>query len=95
MIPGQRHTVTGSSATGIPTLMRVGFNAYLLSHPSLRGWNRYTVNLLAALPAHRARLVERAHLQADVTRLRELLGWTPHADLHRGLSELLHHEGLL
>jgi len=34
------------------TTLRVGFNAYLLSHPSLRGWNRYTVNLLAALPAH-------------------------------------------
>lgn len=31
--------------------LRVGFNAYLLTHPSLRGWNRYTVNLLAALPA--------------------------------------------
>jgi len=77
------------------TTLRVGFNAYLLSHPSLRGWNRYTVNLLAALPAHRARLVERAHLQADVTRLRERLGWVPHADLRRGLSELLQYEGLL
>ena len=37
------------------TLLRVGFNAYLLSAPSLRGWTRYTVNLLAALPAHGVR----------------------------------------
>lgn len=37
--------------------LRVGFNAYLLAHPSLRGWNRYTVNLLAALPAHGVRPV--------------------------------------
>ena len=32
------------------TPLRVGFNARLLSDPSLRGWNRYTVNLLAQLP---------------------------------------------
>jgi len=30
------------------TLLRIGLNAYLLSAPSLRGWTRYTVNLLAA-----------------------------------------------
>jgi glycosyltransferase involved in cell wall biosynthesis len=30
--------------------LRVGFNARLLAWPDLRGWNRYTVNLLAALP---------------------------------------------
>jgi nucleoside-diphosphate-sugar epimerase len=77
------------------TTLRVGFNAYLLRDANLRGWNRYTVNLLAALPAHRARPVERPHLQADVTRLRERLGWVPHADLRRGLSELLQYEGLL
>jgi UDP-glucose 4-epimerase len=41
------------------------------------------------------RPVERPHLQADVTRLRHLLGWTPHADLVRGLAELLRHEALL
>ena len=35
--------------------LRVGFNAYLLRDPNLRGWNRYTVNLLAALPAHGVR----------------------------------------
>ncbi|MGL4422793.1 MAG: glycosyltransferase family 4 protein [Gemmataceae bacterium] len=32
--------------------MRVGFNARLLTTPGLRGWNRYTINLLAELPAH-------------------------------------------
>lgn len=32
-------------------MIRVGFNAYLLSSPHMRGWPRYTVNLLAALPA--------------------------------------------
>ncbi|MFO0951446.1 MAG: glycosyltransferase family 1 protein [Isosphaeraceae bacterium] len=30
--------------------MRVGVNARLLHSPETRGWNRYTVNLLAALP---------------------------------------------
>ena len=30
--------------------MRVGINARLLCDPSLRGWNRYTLNLLAELP---------------------------------------------
>jgi glycosyltransferase involved in cell wall biosynthesis len=29
--------------------MRIGFNARLLSSPTLRGWNRYTVNLLSEL----------------------------------------------
>jgi glycosyltransferase involved in cell wall biosynthesis len=32
--------------------LRVGFNAYLLRASSLRGWNRYTINLLAELPAY-------------------------------------------
>ena len=43
----------------------------------------------------KARPVERDHLQADVSKLRALIGWTPHADLSRGLSELLADEGLL
>lgn len=43
----------------------------------------------------RVRPVERPHLQADVRRLRELIGWTPRADLRRGLGELLAAEGLL
>jgi glycosyltransferase involved in cell wall biosynthesis len=29
--------------------LRLGFNARLLSSPTLRGWNRYAINLLAAL----------------------------------------------
>jgi glycosyltransferase involved in cell wall biosynthesis len=32
--------------------MRVGFNARLLYDPGLRGWNRYSVNLLGALSEH-------------------------------------------
>jgi UDP-glucose 4-epimerase len=43
----------------------------------------------------KARPVERDHLQADVSRLRALIGWTPHADLERGVSELLAAEGLV
>ncbi|HEY2857560.1 MAG TPA: NAD-dependent epimerase/dehydratase family protein [Terracidiphilus sp.] len=43
----------------------------------------------------KVRPVERDHLQADVSRLRALIGWTPHADLMRGLRELLGAEGLL
>src|SRR3982751_1319137 len=31
--------------------LRVGFNARLLFDPTIRGWNRYTINLLAELPA--------------------------------------------
>jgi glycosyltransferase involved in cell wall biosynthesis len=31
--------------------VKVAFNSRLLSAPSLRGWNRYTINLLAELPA--------------------------------------------
>ena len=31
--------------------LRVGFNARLLFDPGIRGWNRYTINLLAELPA--------------------------------------------
>jgi glycosyltransferase involved in cell wall biosynthesis len=30
--------------------MKIAFNARLLSSPTLRGWNRYTINLLAELP---------------------------------------------
>ncbi len=35
-------------AAGRP--LRVGFNARLLFDPAIRGWNRYTINLLAELP---------------------------------------------
>ena len=37
----------------------------------------------------KVRPVERAHLRADVGKLREMNGWVPHADLRRGLAELL------
>jgi UDP-glucose 4-epimerase len=37
----------------------------------------------------KVRRVERPHLQADVSRLKAMLGWTPHGDLRRGLCELL------
>ena len=40
------------------------------------------------------RPVERNHLQADVTKLREMIGWVPHSDLRRGLDELLAVEGM-
>jgi UDP-glucose 4-epimerase len=43
----------------------------------------------------KVRPVERGHLQADVTKLRQLIGWVPHADLRRGLAELLAAEELL
>jgi UDP-glucose 4-epimerase len=35
------------------------------------------------------RPVERGHLQADVTKLRAMIGWTPHADIRRALADLL------
>lgn len=41
------------------------------------------------------RPVERAHLEADVSALREMIGWAPHGDLKRGLTELLAAERLL
>lgn len=42
----------------------------------------------------KVRPVERDHLQADVSRLKALIGWTPHADLRKGLGELLRWEGV-
>jgi glycosyltransferase involved in cell wall biosynthesis len=48
-------------------VLRVGFNAYLLADGNRRGWNRYTVNLLAALPAEGVRpvLYTRAPIHPD------------------------------
>ena len=40
----------------------------------------------------KVRPVERDHLQADVTKLKQMIGWTPHSDLRRGLDELLRSE---
>lgn len=41
----------GSGGGPLSRPLRVGFNARHLRAPGLRGWNRYTVNLLAELPA--------------------------------------------
>ena len=41
------------------------------------------------------RRVERPHLQADVTTLRSMIGWSPHTDLSKGLRELLVFEGVI
>ncbi len=38
-----------------PPVLRVAFNAYLLTAPALRGWTRYMVNLFAGLPRHGVR----------------------------------------
>ena len=43
---------------------------------------------------NKVRAVERAYLQADVEKLRSLIGWAPHGDLTRGLRELLVYEGV-
>ena len=43
----------------------------------------------------KVRTVERPNLRADVAKLREMIGWAPHSDLPRGLSELLRFEGIL
>lgn len=43
----------------------------------------------------KVRPVERNHLQADVTRLRSLIGWTPHGDIKRGIRELLVYEQII
>jgi UDP-glucose 4-epimerase len=42
----------------------------------------------------KVRPTERKHLQADVARLLQLIGWTPHANLRQGLTELLREEGM-
>jgi UDP-glucose 4-epimerase len=43
----------------------------------------------------KVRPVERSHLEADVSSLRDFIGTTPSADLKLGLKALLEHEGLL
>lgn len=43
----------------------------------------------------KVRPVERGHLQADVTKLREMIGWAPHSDLRHGMAELLAAENLV
>jgi UDP-glucose 4-epimerase len=43
----------------------------------------------------KVRPVERPHLQADVVRLRSMIGWSPHTDLNEGLRDLLQYEGVI
>jgi UDP-glucose 4-epimerase len=43
----------------------------------------------------KVRPVERNHLQADVSRLRHLIGWAPSGDLRNGLQHLLQYEGFI
>jgi UDP-glucose 4-epimerase len=61
---------------------------------ALIGEIRGTPLPVATDPA-KVRPVERGHLQADVSRLKALIGWTPHTDLRRGLTELLEAERLI
>ncbi len=42
----------------------------------------------------KVRAVDRPHLQADVSHLLTMLGWVPHADLSKGLGDLLAYEKL-
>jgi UDP-glucose 4-epimerase len=77
---------TVNIATGVAVSMRqvLDLIAELLGRP-----------LQVETDPAKVRPVERPHLQADVTRLRQLLGWTPHANLRLGLHELLQAEQLL
>jgi UDP-glucose 4-epimerase len=43
----------------------------------------------------KVRPVERPHLQANVAKLKEMIGWAPNGDLSRGLRELLRYEGII
>lgn len=42
----------------------------------------------------KVRKSERMHLQADVARLRDLIGWAPSSDLEAGITTLLEAEGM-
>src|SRR4029077_6643700 len=57
---------------GIPKLLRVGFNARLLSSETIRGWNRYLFSLLAELPALGAEIFLYSHLPLHESHLRNL-----------------------
>lgn len=52
-------------------------------------------SLMVETDPSKVRPVERPHLQADVTKLRHMIGWTPHCDLYLGLRGLLEAEKLL
>ena len=75
---------TVNVATGVAVSMR--------SILDLLGEIRGKPLMIETDPA-KVRPVERGHLQADVSKLREMIGWVPHSDLRRGLAELLTAEG--
>jgi glycosyltransferase involved in cell wall biosynthesis len=52
--------------------LRVGFNCYLLNSRELRGWGRYTVNLLAKLPEHGIRPILYSNAPIHPTHLQRL-----------------------
>jgi len=52
--------------------LRVGFNARLLESPGLRGWNRYTVNLMAALAELGTELFLYSHAPVHAAHLERL-----------------------
>jgi len=52
--------------------MKVGFNARLLVDPTIRGWNRYTVNLMTELSAIGVPLVLYSHAPVHPTHLSRL-----------------------
>lgn len=89
----------------IEMLRRSAPGLEVMNVASGRDWSmREVIDLMADLlgkpievttdPA-RVRAVERPYLRADVGRLSAALDWTPHADLRRGLGDLLRTEGLI
>jgi UDP-glucose 4-epimerase len=42
----------------------------------------------------KVRTVERPFMQADIRKLRSMIGWAPHSDIMRGIHELLKFEGI-
>src|SRR3954452_25611184 len=59
-------------AMGSRSKLRVGFNARLLSSPTIRGWNRYTVSLLNELAGLGADLFLYSSAPLAETHLRSL-----------------------
>jgi UDP-glucose 4-epimerase len=88
----------------IDTMQRAPVGVTTLNIATGATWSmRQVVDLIADLLGRRSHIgtdpakvrpTERKHLQADVARLRQLIGWTPHANLRQGLTELLRTEGM-
>jgi len=78
-----------AAATGVATVnVATGVAVSMQEVLDLIGELRGAPLAIETDPA-KVRPVERGHLQADVTALRELIGWTPPADLRRTLAVLL------